>query len=428
VESALELRIARARHDVGLLLPVAAPVALLAFMLAAVAPGLVNQDTWLTLVDGRAIAEHGLPHHHATVMGGAHAFVDQQWLAQLVLYALGSAGAAVAVCLAASLLAVGLCAWIAQRRGASALSILSFAVWAAIAAPWGFQVRAQSLALLLFALVLVLLEGEVPWLTLPVLAVWANVHGSVVVGVLLVVAHALVRRRPLLLCAPLCMVVSPYARELPGYYRTMLLDPPFGHAIKEWQHTRPSALTAAFFALLALSVVFARRLSWRDRIVLLLLAVLALDAIRGLIWFVLAALAFLPAVATRRESLLRGTRSTCVAVAGAAAAVISTGSAFYGPRVPVPTRGPVFANEATADYLLWREPSLRVAYDVQFETLTAAQIDRLLAWRKFEPGWARVPNGYRVVIDDPEHVARLVALHRGWRQTFVSGKLAVAER
>jgi hypothetical protein len=409
-------------------LPVAAPLALLALGLAVVAPGLVNQDTWLTLVDGRAIAEHGLPHQHATVMSGSHAFVDQQWLAQLMLYALGSVGVAVAVCLGASLTGFGLCAWIAHRRGASALSLLLFSVWAAIAAPWGFQVRAQSLAVLLFGLTLLLLEGEVAWLTLPLLVVWANIHGSVVVGVLLVVVHALVRRRWLLLCAPLCVFVSPYARELPGYYRTMLIDPPFGNAIKEWQHTRPSGLTAAFFALLLVAVLLARRLSWRDRLMLLVLAVLALDAIRGLIWFVLAALAFLPAIATRRETLIRGTRSTCVALAATVGAIVSTASAFYSPHVPVPARGPVFANEATADYLLWRKPSLRVAYDVQFETLTAQQIDRLLAWRRFEPGWANVTNGYRVVIDDPEHVARLVGLHRGWRQTFVSDKLAVAER
>jgi hypothetical protein len=43
------------------LLPVAAPVALLVAFLAAAAPSIVVQDTWMTLVSGREIAEHGFP-------------------------------------------------------------------------------------------------------------------------------------------------------------------------------------------------------------------------------------------------------------------------------------------------------------------------------------------------------------------------------
>jgi hypothetical protein len=427
VESALDLRVARARFELGVLLPVAAPLALLALILAVVAPGLVNQDTWLTLVTGREVAEHGLPHHHATVMGGSHRFVDQQWLAQVFLYSLGSVGFAVAACLGAAVTAVGLCAWIAHRRGASALSILVFALWSAVAAPWGFQVRAQSLALLLFAVVLLLLELDLAWWTVPVIAVWANVHGTAVVGVALVVVYALVRRHWALLCAPAALFVSPYALELPGYYRTMLIDPPFGNEIKEWQHTSPSALTAAFFALLVVAVWRGRRLGWLDRIVLVLLGALALDAIRGLTWFALAALAYLPAAAPHRRARVQGAKSACIALAAALGAVLSTVTGHYDPAVPLPARGPVFANEATADYLLWRDPSLRVAYDVQFETLTKAQIGRLLVWRRFGPGWQSVVDGYRVVVDDPEHVNRLVATGR-WRRTFVGRKLAVAER
>ena len=89
----------------------------------------------------------------------------------------------------------------------------------------------------------------------------------------------------------------------------------------------------------------------------------------------------------------------------------------------------VLADDATADWLLWRLPELRgrVAYDVRFEVLTRAQIKRLLAWRNFGPGWQHVPAGYSVVVDDPAHVSRLVAT-RHWRRLLRGRRVEVAER
>jgi hypothetical protein len=89
----------------------------------------------------------------------------------------------------------------------------------------------------------------------------------------------------------------------------------------------------------------------------------------------------------------------------------------------------VLANEASADWLLWRLPELRgrIAYDVRFEVLTPAQIRRLLVWRKFEPRWQRAADGYSIVVDDPAHVSRLVAAG-GWRRVLAGKHIAVAER
>src|SRR5439155_25681604 len=58
----------------------------LSFTLAAVvvaAPAsMIAPDTWLALVDGRLIAQHGLPHtDHLTVWTAGVRWVDQQWLA-----------------------------------------------------------------------------------------------------------------------------------------------------------------------------------------------------------------------------------------------------------------------------------------------------------------------------------------------------------
>ena len=447
---------ARVHADLAPWLALAAPLALLAVAVVVTGPGLVVQDSWLALVSGRELVAHGLPAvDHLTVMASGHHWVDQQWLAQLVLYGaarIGGVGLAFAVCALAVVTAFGLVAHIAHRRGASPVVLLVFLAWAVVAAPWGLQMRAQALALPLFALTLWLLERGSPFLVLPVLAVWANVHGSVVVGVGLVAAYAIVRRSPaLFVLAPAMVLVSPYALRLPDYYRLMLLDPPFGRFVKEWQRTTPSPLTAAFFALavvaVALVIVRRRRLSVFDVVAFAITLVLALEAIRSLIWFALAAVAFLPALATRQPGSVRfngrpAAVSTAVACATIAVALVwaaarpaSAYEARLSPGIADAVSAHaaagqrVLADDATADSLLWQVPSLRgrLGYDVRFELLTRRQIVQLLRWRLLTTGWANALRGYSVVVDDKTHIARLVASGR-WRMVASSSNAAVAVR
>lgn len=447
---------ARVRADLAPWLAVAAPLALLAVAIVVTGPGLVVQDSWLALVSGREIVAHGLPSvDHLTVMASGHSWVDQQWLAQLVLYAaarIGGVGLAFALCALAAVSAFGLVAHIAHRRGAAPVLLLVVIAWAVVAAPWGLQMRAQALALPLFALTLWLLERGTPFLALAVLAVWANIHGSVVVGVALVAAYAVVRRAPaLFVLAPIMTLVSPYVLRLPGYYRLMLVDPPFGGFVKEWQRTTPSLLTAAFFALALVAVVLVvarrRRLSAFDLVAFALTLALALEAIRSLIWFALVAVALLPALATRRPGSVRFSGRPAGVSAAVALATIAIGlswaiarpasayEARLSPaivdavRVQAPSGQRVLADDATADWLLWRVPSLRarLAYDVRFELLGRSQIVRLLRWRLLTTGWSTALRGYSVVVDDPPHIARLVATG-AWRVVARSTDAAIAVR
>ncbi|HET7572266.1 MAG TPA: hypothetical protein VFJ77_06290 [Gaiellaceae bacterium] len=451
---------ARARTDAGPLLAVAAPAAILAADLAAAAPALTNQDTWLALVSGREIAERGLPHaDHLTLLAAGHGWVDQQWLAQLVLYGAAHAGGvgvglALAAALLATVAAFALAALTAHERGASPLSIVLAILAAAVAAPWGFQLRTQSLALPLFSLTLWLLardpraERRSTFLVLPVLCLWANLHGSAVVGVALVVLYALRTRRWACLLAPATLLASPYLLAIPGYYRTMLVEPPFGRAIAEWHRTTPSPLTAAFFALLAATAVLAvrrrARLTVFDALALVLTAAVALDALRGIVWFGLAAVAFLPGLATRRpgRQRLEGrtaaifTGLAAVAVLAAAAvtafrpgAAYAEGPAAVAAAVASRPAAQVLANDDTADWLLWEVPSLsgRLAYDVRFELLTRDQLGTVARWRTLAPGWRRALAGRTLVVDDARHVDRLVSAG-GWRRVLATPTLAVAER
>src|SRR5207248_2569063 len=102
----------------------------LAFTLAAVAvaapASMIVPDTWLALVDGRWIAQHGLPHtdHLAVWTAGVH-WVDQQWLGQLAFYELVRAGGiklGVAAALALDALALVGVAVAARKLGATARS------------------------------------------------------------------------------------------------------------------------------------------------------------------------------------------------------------------------------------------------------------------------------------------------------------------
>ena len=50
-------------------------------------PRHLSQDGWLALVAGRTIAAHGIPQHdYFTHMSYGVRWVDQQWLAQLLMY------------------------------------------------------------------------------------------------------------------------------------------------------------------------------------------------------------------------------------------------------------------------------------------------------------------------------------------------------
>jgi hypothetical protein len=462
---------AHAKHlrvslDFAPLLPVIGPVFLLAVFLAVAAPSLVCQDTWLNLVAGREILQHGLPSvDHLTLLGSGRQWVDQQWLAQVVLYGASAAGGvwiADMLCIIACLVAFGLAALSAHRRHASPLAILLLLLLTVAASPWALQARAQSLALPLFSLTVCLLTRD-PWArrrstlwVLLVLCVWANVHGSVVLGALIVFLYGIQAlifraRGPVAfayLAAPATVFISPYADKLPGYYRLMLIHPPFAGQIVEWQRTTPSPVTAVFFTLAVIAIVVVvlnrRRLAVVDLIILAVGLVTALEAVRGIIWFSLGALAVLPALMARgRSARFKGRAVSAVAsilLVAAACGIVwgaSRPAGSYGGRFPAaaltavrqePGRD-VYADETSADWLLWEIPALRgrVSYDARFELFSRGEIARMAAYVHFQPGWRSHIAGYDLVVANAQHASRLVQ-GGGWRRIYTNGALAVIER
>jgi hypothetical protein len=211
------------RADVALVVPLLAA--------AAAAFGVVGADArWLAAI-GSAIARghfvHSVPFASAPTSGWVNPTVLGELIFHWLWALLGDRGlilAQVAAVLAGFLaLARGL------RRetesGVAAAAVLFFVLIGSL--PAVLVARNQLFSLLLFPLLLLLLEreSETPswriWLAVPLLALWANLHGAVLVGYALLAVYILVARRraiPVLLAATLALCATPELWHTPRYY------------------------------------------------------------------------------------------------------------------------------------------------------------------------------------------------------------------
>jgi hypothetical protein len=403
-----------------------------AVVLLILGPGLLTQDTWLALVAGREIVRSGLPHADTiALLTRGRDWVDQQWLAQTLFYTahrVGGVGAVYGMQVVVLLATASLAMIVARRLGASLRSAALLVPIGFLAAPWGWDVRAQSLAYAPFVLVLGLLATSERstsrriLLVLPVLALWANLHGSVLVGVALAVSWALITVvRPgrttservtatvVGVGAPLLIFASPYGWSLAGYYRRLLIDPPFSSLILEWKRTTFEVSTVLFWSLLMAAMVLAAR-RWRsfslfELITLVLLAALAIDAVRNIVWFGLAAALLLPravdnaipSLGRRREGphdwrLVQTSAAVLLICAVVAGSTFSERYRRFWPVAPAAqvatlvernSNVRVYAGERLADWLLWEIPSMkgRVAYDARVELLTRSQVERIVRFQ-----------------------------------------------
>ncbi len=463
-------------------------IALLA--LAAALLGLLGQaivqDTWLALLAGRDVAEHGIPHHESLIVW-AHGrrWVDQQWLAQLGMYELDQVGGIVLVGFVnAGLVIAGVLglALAARRLGASANSVvrvLPLVVWPiAVTA----SVRTQPWAYPLFAALVWLLASDARrpsariWWCLPLLVLWGNMHGSASLGAGLVVLRGLtvlwerraaLQRAPrawargvaLIVGAPLCLLATPYGLAIVHYYRTTLFNSGFRKLVAEWQPVTNSPVIAAVFFLTATIAVwsFGRHRSqttlW-ERAAMLLLGAGAIVAVRNVVWFNLAAIVILPlsidaavrarAVRGRSHPRLNVAILTVGTVALALAAVASAnrsptqryyptgGIAAVRAAVSADPSLRVFADERYADWLLWRIPVLRgrVAYDARFELLSGAQLASIVVFKdRIGPSWETIASGYRLAVLQQSSPASAQLEHEpGARVLFERNGMVVIRR
>ena len=176
----------------------------------------------------------------------------------------------------------------------------------------------------------------------------------------------------------------------------------------------------------------------------------AVQAVRGVIWFALAAAAILPValdgLLTKKDIAAPKLNRiiSLAALAGlavAALAFVARPASWFVSEWPEArvaavreaTRDPsarVWATDGTADWLLWRIPDLRgrLAYDVRFELYDQATLDRIVDYGARRGEWRRSLDGYRVVVVDGRGHLQALAAEPGARVAYRDDEIAVVER
>jgi hypothetical protein len=431
-------------------------LAAFAVALAADLRNLLVTDGWMALLSGREVAA-GLPRHETlTIWAHGRDWIDQQWLAQVSLYGLDRLGGIRLVMLTHVFLATaGLAAAtvLSRRLGGSARSVTWVCVVAVVAYfPGAAIMRPQSFAYLLFVAVIwiLVLEGRQRtrrlYLVFPLLILWANLHGSVVLGAAAVGLFAGVqivrgmlmspRRSPAAMlavgiAAGCCVLASPYAAELPQYYRS-IFGGGFGDLVTEWTPTTLKITTVPFFLLVIGGAWLLGRagskLSSFEKLLFLAAAVLAVDAVRNMVWFALVAIVVLPRLVDQLRGPVQEPRQlnrllatamisgTILAAAGIAAKSDTWFTAHYpsagadSAAAAAGADGRIFSNEKYSDWLLWAHPGLRgrVAFDSRFELLTGGQLRRVVEFRNRIGNALSLVDAYRVLVLDPQDESKVI--------------------
>jgi hypothetical protein len=313
------------------------------------------------------------------------------------------------------------------------------------------------------------------YLVFPLLALWANVHGSVVLGAGLTMLAGLVfaweqirtpsesrmrrwwARSLALLAGPVaCVFVSPYALSLVGYYHRTLLNGSFGKFVTEW---RPTTFSAANFPVFLIACAglwllgrAGARVSLFERLAFFAIVPGAFLALRNIGFLGLVAVLVLPRVVdgvishrmpTGPSPVQLGLAVATFAGAGIAAVALfdAPGATFaerYPPRASKTVaraldrdpRAHVFADEHFADWLLFRIPAARgrVAFDARFELLSKAQLQRLSRWvSESTDHWRAAAAGNSIVVLYRQHDKRKTAalVRSGGRVLYSDHEVAV---
>jgi hypothetical protein len=367
----------------------------------------VQGDTWWALRAGRDIWRRhavSLTDHYSYTASG-HRWPDHEWLWQVALYAVHQAGGLALVNLVVGVIG-GATLAIATAAGPVRRTDLVLLALAVPALLGGWAVRPQVVSMLLFATVLWLLRTRRWWWCVPLMLLWANLHGGVVFGGLALasacVAAAACRRRflrsllPVTALGAIATLATPLGTGLWHYVLTAG-SRPFEDRITEWEpaYSHLDFFVVTFWLWVAgttavVAVRWRRLASWEAAVSLAATVAtlpLAIDATRNMVMFALAALPLLiqllrPATPASRPTsdaawdLPARAGEGVMAAVGALAAlatalVFVTQPAALGWR-PMSSRiaaaiescpGHVYTSYDSGAYLIWFTPGVEVFVD-----------------------------------------------------------------
>jgi MFS family permease len=390
--------------------------------------GTRDGDLYLQLASGRFVAAHGFvaADPFQTIAHG-EPWLNQQWLSELLVYrVVGWIGVTGLTVVYAGLLAapLALMLWLCRRKGpamavalvalycpglltivhprAAGFSVLAFSLLVAILALAWLRQRPQSPAMRL--------RWAVP-ATLALFAVWANLHGGFVAGLVLIGAvvcglalerwlgrpNAVGSRRIFLLALTgalatgTAMLATPLGGALLSYLASFH-DSAVSVASPEWRPAFQSPLAIAYLAVAAAFAAWLWARTDRPRalapgLVVLVFLALALLALRNLVFvgpvLALAIASLAPDKGGGKPWSLVGL--ALVLSAGAAATwAVAIGPARneplldehlvgYALRHP-PARGHIAAYAGIGSYMIWRAPRAPVELDGWLEHFTPAEV------------------------------------------------------
>ena len=306
--------------------------------LAAVA----GDSRWLAALGRNIDTTWSIPHHvpFASALSGGWENVPA--LAETIFYALhASLGDRGFLLLHVAAIAVGVSLLASDARAsragdrATAAALLVFAV---TAFPALVAIRAQLFSLALFPLVLLLLRSEARrpswrvWLLVPIVALWSNLHGAVLVGVAVAGAYLIFSRARLqpgaafgVLASMLgALLATPSLYRTPAYYIGVFENESATRGIGLWErfsfHSVADLVVIGGLVVIAAGAVRARPAAW-EVVALVGLAILTVQADRNAVW--LAAFCITPAAAafgrrTRSERPLARWLSYAIALVAVA--------------------------------------------------------------------------------------------------------------
>ena len=274
---------------------------------------------WLAALGGMIARAGRIPSSIPYAAAPSHDWVNVPVLGELVFHALEVVGGergligAQALAVAATLTLV-LRDMRAARASDPACALVLIAIPLAAASSL-FVVRAQMFSLPLFALLVVLLRAEARspsrrvWLVVPLVALWSNLHGAVLAGLLVFTVYVLVERRgasAVLVAAWAALFLTPALAQTGDYYWTVLHSEPAASGFGLWAplswHNPLDVLFVAIAVPLLVLAVRARPRRW-ELFSLAILAASSVHVARNSVWLVLFVAA--PAAAGMRLRDLR---------------------------------------------------------------------------------------------------------------------------
>jgi hypothetical protein len=423
---------------------------------------------------------HGriLDHDVFTSTFAGDAWLNQNWLTQLLFYKTWDVAGLEGLAASIALLFTGgfaLMFWVAYRRSGEVRVAGAAAIIAALPSIYNTAARPQAISWLLTAAVIAILEraADRPRLTLwivPLTALWANLHGAFVIGLAFVAIEFIAaagragsdpgaaRRRAWLGVtlggAGLAALANPWGYRVYEYVAGIGTNATIRGAIEEWQAPAPGDPAGILFfvsvAVVALAILRTpARLDLRDGLRLLFGLALGAVAVRNGLWWTLAAA---PALATLAAQIPRAgaperPRSGHLLVVGVLVALAVVFSPWTRPQLldddtPVAAAaylrdhdlpGSMLNSQHFGSYLEWAVPASPTFLDSRIELFPPglwADYQRLVAAR---PGWTALIERYgigHVVLDAGRHAPLRRALERapGWELVHRDDRAVVYAR